>query len=455
MLKKDQRLGELPSSKSAYQQFLEVAWPSALESLLISLISAADTIMVGSLGEAAIAAVGITNQPRLILLAAILSLNVGVTAIVARRRGQGDRAGANACLRQGLILCIGLAFIMCVVGFLFAEEIMAFAGAGEDYLADAVAYFQILVVSIFFTSVNLTVNAAQRGCGNTKIAMQTNIISNIVNIIFNYFLINGIGFFPRLEIRGAAIATVIGAASACLISFYTLLHKDGFLSLYEKGKWKLELSMLKLFGSISGSALVEQFFVRIGFLAYAIIVAKLGTTVYATHLICMNIFNISFSLGDGCGIAASSLVGQSLGKKRPDLAIMYGKIGQRIAVFLSAGISLVYIFGKNILVSLYTKDPAVMDAAADIMILMSFATFMQTSQVVISGCLRGAGDTAFVAVSSLISIGIIRPIMTWMFCLPLGWGLIGAWVALCIDQILRLVLNYWRFSGGKWTKINI
>lgn len=456
MLKPGQRVGELPKSKTVYQSFFEVAWPSALESVLVSLVSSVDTMMVGGLGEGAIAAVGITNQPKLILLAAIMSLNVGVTAIVARRKGQEDQEGANRCLRQGIVLSALMALIMGVFGFLFARPLMEFAGATPDYIDDAVAYFRILVFSVFFSALNLTICAAWRGVGKTKIAMRTNLISNCVNLVFNYLLINGIGFFPRLEVRGAAIATALGSLVACLISIRSLLKDGEFLSIKGgRSLWKFDGVTMTRFRQISGSAFIEQVFMRIGFFVYAMIVAKLGTTPYATHLICMNIINLSFAFADGCGIAASSLVGQSLGAKRPDMAIVYGKTGQRIAFSISCALSLVFVFGRYFLVSLFSREPAVIELGSQVMFLIAFITFVQTTQVVISGCLRGAGDTRFVAVSSLISITFIRPILSWVCCFTFGWGLIGAWIGMGLDQTMRMVLNFWRFSGGKWTKIRI
>lgn len=455
MIKEEQKLGELSSSKEYYSLFLQLAWPSALEAVLVSLVGSVDTMMVGGLGEAAIAAVGITNQPKFILLSAIFSLNVGITAIVARRKGQGDKEGANNCLKQGILLSAILSIAMAILGYIFAENILTFAGASEDYLHNAISYFQIILVSIVFQALNLTINAAQRGVGNTKIAMYTNIISNLVNITFNYLLINGIGFFPRLEIRGAAIATAMGAAVACFISFSTLLKSNGFLTIRSKEQWGFKKDTIQLIGTISGNAMIEQVFMRIGFFAYNIIVAKLGTTEYAVHLICMNILNLSFSFGDGFGIAASSLVGQSLGEKRPDKSIIYGKIGQRIAFLISSLLFLVYYFGRHFLVSLFSSNPLVINMGASILIIVAFITHLQTSQVVISGCLRGAGDTKFVAIVSLISIGIFRPLLTWLLAYPLGLGLTGAWLSILADQGIRLLFNFYRFSSGKWTTIII
>ncbi|NLZ80468.1 MAG: MATE family efflux transporter [Clostridiales bacterium] len=455
MIKENQKLGEIPSSKEFYSSFLQIAWPSALEAVLVSIVGSIDTIMVGGLGETAITAVGITNQPKFILLAAIFSLNIGITAIVARRKGQGDRDGANNCLKQGILLCGIISLAMALLGYIFAEEILVFAGASKDYLQDAIAYFEIILVSIVFQALNLTINAAQRGVGNTKIAMYTNVISNFVNIVFNYLLINGIGFFPRLGVRGAAIATAMGAAVACFISFSTLLKKDGFLTIRSKDKWGFKKDTLQLIGNISGNAMIEQVFMRVGFFAYNIIVAKIGTTEYAVHLICMNILNLSFSFGDGFGIAASSLVGQSLGEKRPDKSIIYGKIGQRVAFIISSILFLFYMFGRRFLVSLFSSDPVIINMGASILIIVSFITHLQTSQVVISGCLRGAGDTKFVAIVSLISIGVFRPFLTWLLCYPLGLGLMGAWISVLADQTIRLLFNFYRFSSGKWTTIII
>lgn len=455
MLKPSEKIGAIPDSRTVYQNFFQIAWPSAIESTLVGLVGAVDTMMVGGIGTDAIAAVGITNQPKFILLAAINSLNVGVTAIVARRKGENDRESANGCLRQCLLICIAIAIFMAVMGFSFASEILVFAGATPDYLDYAVSYFRILMVSIFFQAVNLTINAAQRGAGNTKISMRTNVTGNLVNVVFNYLLINGIGFFPKLGVRGAAIATALGALVACSMSVVTLLRKNAFLSFHVKGTWRLQKALLLLLVSISGSALVEQVFMRIGFFTYAKLVAALGTTAYATHLICMNILSLSFNFADGFGVAASSLVGQSLGAKRSDMAILYVKSGQRIVFCVSAILCVLFIVGRSFLVSLFTTEAEVIELGSVIMLLIACITWLQTSQVVVSGSLRGAGDTRFVALSSLISIAILRPFLAWLFCYPLGFGLIGAWFSLLADQGMRLALNFWRFSTGKWAAIKV
>lgn len=455
MLKKDEILGSLPTTREVYKNSFNMSWPCAFEAVLVSLVGSIDIMMVGGLGAEAIAAVGLTNQPKFVLLAMIFSLNVGVTAIVARRKGAEDFKGANSCLKQSIILSFIISLIMAISGYIFANEIMLFAGAGEDVINDSVAYYKILMVSIVFTSLSLTINAAQRGVGNTKISMRTNVVANIVNLIFNYFLINGIWVFPRLEVRGAAIATTLGSIVGFLMSVFSVYYNTRILDLRGKGNWKFDKATMKAFLSISGSSVVEQVFMRIGFFSFAIIVAALGTIAFATHQICMNVINLSFCFGDGLSAAAASLVGQNLGAKRPDKAKIYGKTGQRMAFIVSTVLFFVFILARKQIIMLFNSEEHIVSLGGMIMIIIAFTTHAQTSQTVYNGCLRGAGDTKFVALISFISIALIRPGLAWILCFPANLGLKGAWIALFADQTMRYILGKKRFDSGKWTKIKI
>ena len=455
MLRKNEILGTLPTTREVYKNSFNMSWPCAFEAVLVSLVGSIDIMMVGGLGAEAIAAVGLTNQPKFVLLAMIFSLNVGVTAIVARRKGAEDFKGANSCLKQSVILSFIISLIMAISGYIYAHEIMIFAGAGEDVINDSVAYYKILMVSIVFTSLSLTINAAQRGVGNTKISMRTNVVANIVNLIFNYFLINGVWIFPRLEVRGAALATTLGSIVGFLMSVFSVYYNTRILDLRGRGNWKFDKATMKAFLSISGSSVVEQVFMRIGFFSFAIIVAALGTIAFATHQICMNVINLSFCFGDGLSAAAASLVGQNLGAKRPDKAKIYGKTGQRMAFIVSTVLFFLFILARKQIIMLFNSEEHIVSLGGTIMIIIAFTTHAQTSQTVYNGCLRGAGDTKFVALISFISIALIRPALAWVLCFPANLGLKGAWIALFADQTMRYILGKKRFDSGKWTKIKI
>ncbi|MEG0839320.1 MAG: MATE family efflux transporter [Hydrogenoanaerobacterium sp.] len=455
MIKPEQKLGNLPSTQAAYKRNFGLAWPSALESVLISLVASVDIVMVGVLGPNAISAVGITTQPKYILLSVILSLDIGITALVARRKGENDIVGANRCLKQGIIISATLSLIMTVLGFIFAKDIIRFAGAGNDIIGDATTYFQIILIGNFFASLGLTINAAQRGIGNTKISMRTNVVANIFNIVFDYLLIGGHFGFPHWGVAGAAVATLLGNVAGFMLSVRSVLQHDCFLNLRQNNNWRFDKRTVSGIFKVGSSAMVEQVFMRIGFFSYAKIVAGLGTVAFAAHQICMNILNLSFSFGDGFSVAASSLVGQSLGEKRPDKAIIYAKVGQRFAFTVSVLLSLTFLAGNTLLVQIFSNDPQIIAMSRPLMVIIAITTLGQISTVVLSGCLRGAGDVLYTAWVSLLSIGIIRPLASWVLCYPMGLGLTGAWIGLLLDQMLRLFMVFLRFRGDKWTRVKL
>ncbi|MCQ2447265.1 MAG: MATE family efflux transporter, partial [Clostridia bacterium] len=179
--------------------------------------------------------------------------------------------------------------------------------------------------------------------------------------VFNYFLIYGKCGFPRLEVAGAAIATGIGTVVGFVIAVISVLQKDNFVRLSFRTSWKPDIETMKLFFSIGGAAMVEQVFLRIGFFIYVKLVASLGTTDYATHQICMQMLSLSFNFGDGIAIASTSLVGQSLGAKKPTLAMVYGRSCQRLALLAAVIIVISFTaFGRPIL-WIFTDDPAIIE----------------------------------------------------------------------------------------------
>ena len=445
----------IPPLHDMLNRTVRVAWPSITESFLISLISMIDTMMVGTLGSHAIAAVGLTTQPKFVGFAFFMSLNVAVSAIVARRKGERDRESANRVLVQAVQITLAMTAVISVLCVAFANPIIRLAGSSEETHAEAVGYFRIVMGGMVFHVLSMVLNAAQRGSGNTKIAMRTNLVSNLVNVVFNYLLIGGKFGFPKLGVAGAATATVLGTVVACGMSIVSVLRGDQFVSLRGVRWFRFDRRSVLALANIGSSTLAEQFFMRIGFMTYAIIVAHLGTEAFAAHQIGMNLLNISFSSGDGLSVASVTLVGQSLGQKKERLARVYGALCQRVGVLFSCILSVLYLTLGRRLFMLFTTDAAVLDYGVMIMRMMTVIVFLQITQIIYSGCLRGAGDTRYTAFVSLISVAIIRPSFGWLFCYPLGLGLFGAWLGLTVDQMTRLTLTYLRFKGGKWMKRKI
>lgn len=434
-----------------------VAWPAVLESFFVAIVGIVDSMMVSRLGEYAVAAVGLTIQPKFLGLIFFIAINIAVSSLVARRKGENNKEGANRILMTAILLTIIGCIVITTLALIFADPIIHFAGSKPDTHDSAVAYFQIIMGGIIFNVISLVINAAQRGSGNTRIAMTTNLTSNLVNICLNYLLIEGHFGFPALGIKGAAIATVIGTIIACIMSVASLFRKKSFVQVAYMFKEKIKPSFeaLKQIFKLASNVFIEQVFLRIGFMSVSIMTAQLGTRAFAVQQVGMNIMSLSFSFGDGMQVAAVTLIGQSLGQKNPELAKKYGGICQRMGNVISIILSIAYLFGGRWFYSMFFTETESLDLGAVIMRIMVIIVLMQVAQVIYMGCLRGAGDVKFTTITSMISVAVIRPLTSYLFAYTLGFGIIGIWFGVICDQLLRLILTTWRFRSGKWTTIKI
>ena len=196
--------------KEDISKTLNMAWPAMLESFFAAFAGLVDSLMVSSLGYHAVAAVGLTTQPKFLGLALFIAANVAISALVARRNGEGKKREANQIFATFLIFIVAASIILSILLVVFADPIIRLCGSEELTHDSAVLYFRIIMGGMIFNVIQMGVNSAQRGAGNTRITMRTNLVSNTVNIIFNYLLIQGHFGFPALGIRGAALATVLG-----------------------------------------------------------------------------------------------------------------------------------------------------------------------------------------------------------------------------------------------------
>lgn len=448
----------IAENKSYIKTTLNVAWPAVMESFFVALVGIVDSFMVSRLGTYAVAAVGLTTQPKFLGLALFTAVNVALSAITARRKGQNDRDGANRTLLLVLWYVLLLGVIISIICVTFADTFIRLAGSQEDTHEAAVAYFRIIMGGMMFTIISLAINAAQRGSGNTKIALRTNLTSNLVNVVFNYLLIEGHFGFPALGIEGAAIATVIGTVVSCGMSIASVFRKDSFVNVAYMIANKLKATMAdaKALVKLASSVFAEHMLLRVGFMSVAVMAANLGTQEYAAHQIGMNVMSLSFSFGDGMQVAAVTLIGQCLGRKEPDMAKKYGTICQRIGNVISVVLSILYLVGGETFFRLYfPQDEYAVSIGLQIMKVMVIIVLMQVAQVIYMGCLRGAGDVKFTMIASTISVTLIRPTVSYLCAYLLQMGVIGIWFGIVGDQVVRLILTNWRFKSGKWTKIEV
>ena len=449
--------------KELYKDIVRIAWPSFVELLLTQLASMVDLMMVGSMGGTAnpeigvnaLSAVGLTTQPKFLLMGAFIAMNTGITALVARNKGIGNKEKANTIVRQGLMLTFCITLIMSILGTVFARPMIVFMGGQEEIVIKwATQYLQIQMIGFMTMALTSTITAALRAVGDSRTCMIYNLIANGVNVIFNWLLIYGHLGFPELGVAGASLATVLGQFVAFVIALTVLIRGNGFLKLEFKLGFKPNREDLGNIVNIGLPAMVEQLLMRAGMVIFAKTVASLGTTPFATHQVCMNIQALSFMTGQAFAVSATTLMGQSLGKRRYDMAQAYCSRTRKVGYYFSLILAAVFVFFGRGIVSLYNSDPAIIEMGGRIMFFVAFLQPFQSSQFIIAGGLRGAGDTKVTAFITFITVLLVRPGIA-ILLVHLGFGLYGAWLALACDQLLRSALVLSRYNSGKWKLLKL
>lgn len=449
------------SNNETRKDVINIAWPVLVELLLGSLFGMIDMMMLGrisdnSVAAASVAAVGITNQPLFIGLSLVQALNVGGTAMVARYLGAQEDEKIEITLKHVLMLSmLMLAIPLSILGIIYTDSIMKFMGAKNDTLEAGRIYFKIIMVGFIFQSLNMSISAALRGVGETKIPMKINLKVNFLNVIGNALLIYGLFGFPKLGVTGAGLSTALSNAVASILLFRYLTKGKSIIPFNIRKSFKFDKNVIYNLVKIGVPASLEQMALRVGVLLFVKIVAGLGTVIYASHQISLNILSLSFQPGQAFGIAASSLVGKSLGAGKLPQAEEYAKETRRIGSMISSFMAIMLFFFGAQIAKLYSNDPRIIENASMVLKIIALVQPFQSSQLILAGGLRGAGDTFWPLIATFFGVVVVRVVLANYFVNVLAYGLVGAWMAMFIDQFVRWMFVYMRFRTGQWKYIKI
>ena len=454
-------MGEEYKLSSYRKKTLRLTVPVFFELLISSLFGMVDMMMVGNSGlpsitTPSIAATGITNQVMFIGIAMAQAMSAGGTAMISRYIGANEEEKIPNVVKHLIVLMIVILIIPFVaISQLMPVKIMEFIGAEQDTINIGLNYFKIVTLGFIFQSLNLSIFASMRGTGDTRTPMIINLSVNFLNVIGNYILIFGKLGFPAMGVTGAWSSTSISLVIAFIILIIILLSKSHIVKLDLAKGFKFNKPILQNLFRVGGPAALEQVGFRVGVILFIKIVSGLGTVAYATHQIASNIISLSFAPGQAFGIAASTLVGKSLGQKRVDRAEIFIKETNRLALLSSIFFGLIFFFLGPQLVSLYTDDASVIAISGNIMKIIAIIQPFQASAFAISGGLRGAGDTVSTLIVTMIGVVVIRLSIAYVLINIVGMGLVGAWIAMLSDQIIRWIGISLRYRTGKWKHIKL
>lgn len=440
-------------AKSNLQETFEIAWPSVTESVLIVLAGMVDTYMVSTLGKASVAGVGVTNQPKYFAFTMFYALNTAISSMCARRLGEKRRKDANGMFLTALVYVSLASVILGLLCVILAKPILQVFGANPETLPLAVPYFRIVMGFAFFNLISMYINAAQRGCGNTRIAMTTNVTSNLVNVVMNYLLINGHLGFPALGVIGAAIATVLGTVVGFIMSVRSLFRRESFVQVQYLRSEKIRPSReyITELVPMSGTLLGENLMTRLGFAITGAMTARIGTNPYAAHSVGMSFMNLGFAFGDGLQSAMVALTGKSVGEGNREKAEDYVKSGQKFGLVISAATAVLMLMLHDQIFGLYfPNDPEMLEYGTLIAHFIAIIMPIQVAKIVFNGMLRGAGDVRFTLIGSTVGVTIVQSILMYILIIVMHMGLRGVWISILVSQAVQLILFTWRYKSGKW-----
>jgi putative MATE family efflux protein len=448
---------EMPTlDKAAARQVVwRLSAPTLVEMVLVSLVGMADMIQVGRVGPEAITAVGLTNQPVMLLQSVFMALNVGTTALVARFIGMQKPKEASDTLKQTFAMVILLGLTISLFAGFTSSAILEFMGAEPEVVRVGTPYFRVVAFGFVFNAIAMGLASALRGAGDTRTPMTVNLVANAINITFNYILIWGKFGFPRWGVFGAGVATTFSRVVAAIWFLIIALRGDKRIRLDFSDGYRPNFDILRRIITIGFPAALEQGVLRTGQVLFAKVVSSLGTVTFAAHQTSMNILSLTFMPGLAFSTGCTTLVGQYLGAKRPEDAERCAHTSRNMGLAVGGAMALVFLFFGKYIAMLYTNDMSVVLASAFVLKIYAFAQPAQSIQFILAGGLRGAGDTRYPLYSTALGMWVGRVGLGWFFVNVVGLGLPGAWLGMAIDQIVRGVLIALRFRTGKWKEVKV
>lgn len=430
------------------QRVLRLAIPAALKHLLDILQILIDMLMVGVLGVAALAAVGLSMQFMMVIQALMSVFAVGSSALISRYIGSGRRHRASAVVFVGVWVALAGSLLVGGIGWVFSADFFHWMGSSDEVTLLGSGYFGILSLGMGLIFLDTLAYSALSAAGDTRSSLFIKIASAFLNGGLNYLFIFGHGGFEAMGVAGAAIATVCAYGFSVLLYGGLLLKKGGVLGLYPI----FARSDLKKMITIGTPAAVERGVGVASFLLFVMMIASQGTEALAGYQIGLRIEALAFMPGFGFSVAAMVLAGQYIGAKQYEEAYASGILSAKIAMVFMGSVGVVLVVFPEAMIRFFTDDASTLQQAALYLRLVGIAQIPLALTFVLSGALRGAGATKRSMQISIGSLWLFRIIPAYIV-MKLGGGIVGIYIAMTIETFIK-GWWFWRvYRQKEWLKI--
>jgi putative MATE family efflux protein len=426
-----------------------LAVPMVLEMLMESVFVVVDVYFVGRLGKTAVAAVGLTESLLTIVYTLAVGLGIGATAMVARRIGERDAAGAAHVAVQTLALGVVVSILLGAAGFLFAPQLLALMGASREVIAQGSGYTRVMLGGCASVVMLFLVNAVFRGAGDAAIAMRTLWLANALNIVLAPCLIFGVGPFPELGVVGAAVGTTIGRGLGALYGMSRLFRAGSRLRV-TRAQLGLDAGVMKKLMGLSSSAMFQVFIGMASWIGLVRILSGFGDEALAGYVIGIRVILFALFPSWGMSNAAATMVGQALGAGKPERAERAVWIAGFYNMLFLGAVGLVFVVFAGTIVGFFTQDPTVLDYGSDCLRIVAAGFLFYAYGMVLTQSFNGAGDTRTPTVINLFVFWLWEIPLAYALAYTFGFGPHGVFVAVAVAFSTLAVASALVFRRGRW-----
>lgn len=429
---------------------LLLGYPAILAQLSSVMMQYIDTSMVGHLGSAAGASIGLVSTCIWLMCGFGMAATSGFSVQVAHHIGGNDFRGARDILRQALVCVLGFSAVIGLLGMAISKQLPLWLGGGPDIVTDAARYF--LIMSLFMPAMMLDwMSAAMlQASGNMKVPSLLSIGMCVLDVAFNYLFI----YRLHMGVVGAALGSGLAELITGLLMFSYLAFGSKELRLtQERGMYRPTDTVVRKAWDISGPMALQNLLMRGGYIAATVIVAPLGTVAIAANSFAITAESLCYMPGVGIADAATTLVGQSVGARRKELARRFAWITTGLGMGIMGLLAvLMFLFAPQMM-GLLSPDAAVIDLGARVLRIEAFAELGYAAALVVYGAFVGAGDTRWPSVMNFGSMWVVR-ILPAIFVTRV-YGLVGFWVCMAIELTFRGTLFLVRLRRDSWLKSSV
>lgn len=435
-------------------EIIHLASPVIVGMISYTVLNLVDTAMVGRLGDTALAAVGLGSFFSFVLVMIFGSLSIGTQAITARRLGEKRSDEFGRIIYNALLLAFIVGLGVSLAGYPASHWIFLRLSDRSMVVQMGTPYLAIRMLGIFAMVVIFTMRGFVYGIARPRIDMAVSVIINMLNIVLNYFLIFGHWVFPRLEVRGAALASVISVVVGLFV--YLVFIQRGIIRRLSHRPRLADISggIMSLIIRISAPRALQSVSI-VGFVVFLSLIGRIGIKELAISNIIHKAFNISFILGLSIGTASATLVGKSLGEGNEGRAVRYGWHSVGIGSLMMGVIGMLFMFFPREIMGLFTIQAETIESGVLPFRLLGAFQLLDGVGIVLSRTLQGVGSTLYVMVSEMICIWCLLIPYTYIAVEILGGGIVSAWWGLFIYIAAFSAAMAWKFREGGWKRVRI